>query len=378
MRRIPWLVLALVALGGMPLGAQDVLTTDPTLPTTRTGTRGATFLSLGVGARAQALGGAYSALADDISALYWNSAGIGQIDGFAVGVTQTSLYQDLDINHTFAGVVLPVGLSRLGISVNTLSSGEMPWTNEAFPNSGYMQANGRVGDTDPLRTDFEWRSLAVGAHFARPITDRLIVGGAVKYIEEGIPEAKADFLAFDLGTIFHTGLYGITLGASLQNVGSSGRMEGKELNRRISTGGSESQVGDFVRDIDLRAGTQEVQLPTAFRFSVVADLIGDAAAIIAPNPDQSLRLVWDLNDAIDTDLQTAVGFEYGFRNLAFLRVGKRWANEAQIERDFSHGAAFGGGVTLPLGGLGKLSFDYAYTDMADLENVQVFSLQLRF
>ncbi len=43
------------------------------------GTTGAEFLQLGAGARALALGEAYSALADDASALYWNPAGLARI-----------------------------------------------------------------------------------------------------------------------------------------------------------------------------------------------------------------------------------------------------------------------------------------------------------
>ena len=377
MKRVNLLGLVLVALGAAPLAAQDVLTTDPTLPTTRTGTRGAAFLSLGVGARAQALAGAYSALADNVSALYWNTAGIAQLDGFAASVSQASLYEGLDIKHTFVGAVLPVGLGRFGVSVNTLDSGEMPWTNEGFPTAGYIDHEGNVGEMDNARAPFSWNSLAVAGHYARPVTDRLFVGAAIKYIEEGIPNAKINFVGFDVGTIFRTGLYGVTLGASLRNLGTNGRMEGKELTTRVDTRNSEAQR-EWLRIVDYRMGTAEAQLPTVFQFSVVTDLIGAADALIAPNPTQSLRVVWDLNDAIDTDMQTALGLEYSLRDIAFLRLGKRWYNEAQISRDFSHGASFGGGLQFNVGGIGTIGIDYAYTGMADLENIQVFTIQAKF
>ena len=217
MNRALLLALTLVATAGT-LEAQDVLTSDPTLPTTRAGTRGAAFLALGVGARAQALGGAYGAMADDISALYWNSAGIAQIDGFSAGMTTARLFTDLDIQHTFIGVVLPIGLTRLGVSVNTLDSGDMPWQSEAFPNAGFG------GEQDPLRATFNWTGQSIGLHLGRPITDRLTFGGAFKFIEEGITGAKASYVAVDLGTVFRTGLYGITLGAALSNLGNNGEM----------------------------------------------------------------------------------------------------------------------------------------------------------
>ena len=43
------------------------------------GTTTANFLKLGAGARAEAMGGAYAAVADDATALYWNPAGLTRI-----------------------------------------------------------------------------------------------------------------------------------------------------------------------------------------------------------------------------------------------------------------------------------------------------------
>jgi hypothetical protein len=374
MKRTNALLLALLLAGVTPAWAQqgNELTTNPDLPTTRVGTRGATFLHLGVGARAQALAGAFTGAADDVTALYWNTAGIARLDGFAAGLTQANLYEDADIKHTFVGVVLPLGAGRLGISLNTVTSGDMPFTTEEFPNAGFG------GDVAQTRTEFSYDAMAAGLHYGRAVTDRLVVGFAGKYITEGIPGTKATFFAADMGAIFHTGIYGITLGAALNNLGSSARMEGDALSARVNTGNSETQVGQFVRIIEGRFQAAEAELPTTFRFSVMTDLLGGADAILAPSPNQSLRLMWDLNDAIDTDLQSSLGVEYGFRDMAFLRAGKRWSNEAQISRDFSHNASFGAGVKLPIGSLGKVGFDYAYTGLEDLDNIQVFTFQLQF
>lgn len=376
MKRIVYLGVAAALLGAAPANAyaQDVLTSDPTLPTTRVGTRGGTALTLPVGARAQALGGAYTALANDISALYWNTAGIAQLEGFSAGFTEASLYGDLDITHTFVGAVLPIGLSRFGLSVNLLSSGEMVWTDADFPNP---EPYGE--DFNAIRSTFEWNTMVLGGHFARPITDRLNFGGALKFITEGISTAEANFVAVDVGAQFETGLYGLSLGASLLNVGTKGRMEGTELQTRVNTSDAETQVGTGgVRVVGLGFNTTELDLPTTFRFSIMADLMGGASSLISPSPDQNLRLVWDLADAVDTDLQTAVGLEYAFRDMAFLRVGKRWSNEAQISYDFTRGAAIGGGLRVPVGGFGRVQLDYAYTGMGDLDNIQTFGVEVHF
>ena len=42
----------------------------------KTGTTSAKFLSIGVGSNAVGMGGAYTAVADDATAMYWNPAGL--------------------------------------------------------------------------------------------------------------------------------------------------------------------------------------------------------------------------------------------------------------------------------------------------------------
>ena len=51
---------------------------------------------LGVGARALGLGGAYTAISDDYTAMYWNPAGIGQMKRreFNIGFSQNSIKSD--------------------------------------------------------------------------------------------------------------------------------------------------------------------------------------------------------------------------------------------------------------------------------------------
>src|SRR5208282_3538836 len=50
------------------------------------GTTGADFLNLAVDARAVGMGGAYSAVAPDATALYWNPAGLTNIGAYSASV----------------------------------------------------------------------------------------------------------------------------------------------------------------------------------------------------------------------------------------------------------------------------------------------------
>lgn len=64
-----------------PLHAQD-------------GGRPGEFLRYGIGARALGMGGAYTALSDDATAVYWNPAGLGQLDQLYFHAMNTQLFMD--------------------------------------------------------------------------------------------------------------------------------------------------------------------------------------------------------------------------------------------------------------------------------------------
>lgn len=329
-------------------------------PTSRVGARGANFLEIGVGARGQALGYANTAMAHGADAMYWNPAGLATADGFVASFSRADLYSGLGITHDFAGVAVPFAGGVIGVSYIGLNSGDMVRTSEAFPAGG-----------DPtFGSTFNWSSSAVGLHYARRLTDRLQIGFTGRAVSEGTLDASSRWWAVDVGTQFTTGLYGITLGAALANIGPSARLEGALITQRVNT----DQAFPFV--LPVRYNTVAYQLPTTFRFAVMTDLVGSADALFAANPNHSLKFAVDFNDGVDTDLQTSLGMEYSFRGLIFLRGGKRYLNEAHADfRSFSDNLSFGGGLRLPMFGR-HFSFDYAYTNMGDLENVQVFSFEL--
>lgn len=351
-----------------PLAAQTQLGPNDDSESTRVATRGAAFLSLPVGARAQALSGAYSAIATGVSALYWNPAAIAFDERTRFGISLSNLYDDLDIQHLFGGFILPVGFHRLAVSINQLSSGEMVRTDEAFPAGG----NPQFGST------FEWTATAIGLHYARLITDRLGVGFSGKYITEGIPGAQATFIAGDLSILFHTGVFGTTLAAALVNVGTDGRVQGSLVQNRIDQTTNNANLFPVRRTLDTEFLTRTAELPTGFRFGISAELLGGASSLLAASPDHSLMMMVDLTDRTDSPLSPTTGFEYSFRDRIFLRGGKRWAAEEQISRSFSHLLSVGGGIMFPLPGNRSLTFDYAFTSWEDLQNVQSFALEFAF
>jgi hypothetical protein len=293
---------------------------------------------------------------------YWNPAGAANADGFGAALSRSNLYQDLDISHNYVGVSLPLGSGVLGVSATTLSSGDIARTTEDFP-----YGDPTVGNV------FSWSSTAVGIGYSRRLTDRLNVGGQIKYVSEGLNDASISWGALDLGTQFRTGLYGLTVGAAVANIGPSSRMSGTLIDRVVNSDQFSNQR------TRVSYNTQETDLPTLFRFSVGTELYGRTGSLYGQGGSQhTLDGDVTFNGSNETNVQLGVGLEYGFRNLFFVRGGKRFYNDDRVQGEGTkgtYGLSGGLGLRLPLSGR-ALRFDYAYTALGELQNVQVFSFEL--
>jgi hypothetical protein len=356
--------LLIAASGTWAQNVGEGLEPTPDQSITRVGTRGANWLELPVGARAQALGASGAALIRGAESLYWNVGAMAESEGFDIAFSYTDLFAEADISHQYFGVVVPVGDGAFGASVLSLSSGDIVRTTEGFPEGG-----------DPLfGQTFEFSGFAGSLGYSRLITDRLGLGIAVKLVTEGIDDAKANWFGLDIGSLFRTGLVGLTLGAAVVNIGGDASYEGSAIERVVG-----AQTGTFPTkdNVPVQYNTRDMSLPTAFRVSFLFDVAGSPEAWLRVPPVHKLWLLTDFYDSIDTPLQPSVGIEYSYNELVYGRVGKRFQNEQSTSgfRNFSDGLSVGGGVSIPVFEK-RLGFDYAYTDMGLLENVQTFSFRL--
>jgi hypothetical protein len=362
------LVLALLPAAAAGLEAQDrrgeARTPLPGDNVYRIANRGASFLELGVGARALALGGAYVAIAEGVSALYWNPAGVADLPGVAGAISYESLYENSGLTNTFFGIAAPIGTGAVGLSMIQFSSGEIERTTERYPEGNDPTAGGHV----------EWTATAMGLTYARQITDRLQVGVTGKFASEGINFARATYYGGDVGFRFRTGLYGLTIGTALVNIGNRARMEGNATNRDIPP--TNEPFLPTQRTLPSEMRTTAVLMPAAFRFGVRSELIGGADALLQPSPEHSLVAVGEMVNQINAPVMPSFAFEYGFRELLFLRGSKLFRNGAEAESQFGEGLAAGFGVRIP--GLGRrVALDYAYKTI-ELGSSQSVSIEFGF
>lgn len=330
-----WTAALLLALCVLPAAAQE----DDTRPrnyvdgVTNAGTSAAAFLQIGVGARAQAMGNAATAVGRDATALFWNPAAIATLGGTVhVAFDHTNWLADTYLDYVGMVVNLP-GVGALGLSVT----------------------NFQMVDEQPVRTIlqpegtgafYSASDLGLAATYAVALTDRFAAGVTAKYVRETLWHETADAFAADLGVTYRTKLPGLFLAASISNFGGDLKLDGRDLMRPY-----DDDPGNFSNDqLNARLDTDAFSLPLYFRFGLAYELrAGDLHQFTA---------VADLLHPSDNTEAVNLGAEYTFWDTISFRGGYA----ALFERDRTGGATFGLGVQRRLlGGLG-LAADYTYAD----------------
>src|ERR1700677_84875 len=59
----------------------------------------------GIGPRAIGMGGAFTAIADDASAAYWNPAGLSQISSYEISISSAPVYFENDVNPSASSYI---------------------------------------------------------------------------------------------------------------------------------------------------------------------------------------------------------------------------------------------------------------------------------
>ena len=104
------------------------------------GTASGQFLKLAVGARAIGLGEAYGPVADDATAVYWNPAGLTQLDGRSATVMHAAYLQDIFYDFIGYGQKWGDGLA-FGAGVQYLNGGSVAQTDISGFEQGYFHPN---------------------------------------------------------------------------------------------------------------------------------------------------------------------------------------------------------------------------------------------
>ena len=327
------------------------------------GTRAAEFLTLPVGGRGVAMGGAFSAATDDISAAWWNPAGLGFIGGTQAFLTVTDL--PLDIRYTYAAAASPLldGKLVLGAFMGMLTSGEQEITTVTRPEG--------TGAT------FSTYSLQSGAAMAWNFSDRFSAGLNLKLIHEDIAGNTQSTMAFDMGTNYHANLAGreIRLAFLIRNLGGNMAFSGDDL--KVELPAEDIYPGENIarqRREAFRRATR-FKLPTSFHVSVsYALLTGEQYNWLG-----AAEFSQNNNMPVSYQVGSEVVRKLGNRSSVAMRAGWDFrSDELDLENaERLRGLSAGGGISYDFIAF-KASIDYACRSWGRLNYSQLLSLCLSF
>jgi len=182
----------------------------------------AEFLKVGAGARALGMGGAFVALADDVTATYWNPAGIIAISAPEVEAMHAEQFGDI-INYDFVAVAFPLSSpgqrkTSLGAAFIRLSVDDIPYTKdldwEDFGLDGTQgtsdegEGNGKWDPGERILLDegkIVWKNnadMALLLCYGSELTEKLAVGGTFKLVRQELMDNSSLGAGVDLGVIY--------------------------------------------------------------------------------------------------------------------------------------------------------------------------------
>jgi hypothetical protein len=132
-------------------------------------------LKAGVGARALGMGSAFTAVADNCDAPYWNPAGLSQTKNYQLTAMQTKLSTDAD--HYYVSYTMPFLYGGLGMSWIQIGMGSITQTSATTDAFNDVQSLGI----------FSYFSNAYLLAYGQNITDNVSIGLTAKYLTSDMP-----------------------------------------------------------------------------------------------------------------------------------------------------------------------------------------------
>ncbi|MBI9070738.1 MAG: PorV/PorQ family protein [Melioribacteraceae bacterium] len=312
----------------------------------KSGTTAGQFLKIDVGARAIGMGGAFTAISDDASSIYWNPAGLASINSSEAIFNHTDWIAD--VKYDFAGFTTYLdGVGTIGAFFNLMSMGDMLVRTEQNPEG--------TGE------NFTMQGISMGLSIARNLTDKFSIGFNIKYVQEDLWHMSSSGFALDAGVMYKIPILNeFRLAANISNFGTKMQLSGRDILIITQQGPGGGNL------INTHIEMDEFDLPLLFRVGVAADLLKEeeyrlTAAIDAVHPNDHTEYV-------------NCGTEVTWNEIVMLRAGYKSLFETESEQ----GLTFGAGINYRLAGSMVVKVDYAYEDFGRLKEIHYITVGVKF
>ena len=288
------------------------------------------FMAIGVGGRALGMGGAFVAVANDVTAGYYNPAGLANLNYPQISLMHAEQFGDL-VNYDYGAVAIPFEADMsFGLSIIRLGVDGIPDTRKAA-----YDANGDgvidILNGDRLNYDaiseFSDQDWAFYLTFAKRHSENFYWGASIKIIRRDIAEYSATGVGFDVGA-FYMPMQNLYLGANVQDVTTTLVAWSTGRNELISP---------------------TAKIGAAYKFEILGGSLMPAVDFDIRFEDRRFSAYTNLGPI---SLDTHAGLEYTFKNLFSIRGGYNDVKQFTV----------GAGIKLP-----KLNIDYSFARFSGSE-----------
>lgn len=324
------------------------------------------FLNIGVDARAMAMSNSVIASANDVTAGYWNPAGLAGVREDWQAAAMHSEYFASIAQYDYLSFAMPVdALSTAAVSIIRFGVDDILDTTELIDNGGNI-------DYDRI-TKFSAADYALIGSYARISRKdpNFRYGGNVKIIYRQIGDfANAIGFGFDIGAQyqlkkwqFGANIRDVTSTFNAWNVDESKIAKLEDLNNSAPEENIELTIARLLLGVGRSFQLNEkYSLHTELNFDITFD--GQRNTLVSANFG---------------NIDPGIGFELGYKNFIFLRGG---AGNVQCIRDFDNSINYNVQPNLGLGFKYRgIHIDYALTDIGNVSDVlysNIFSVKFNF
>ncbi|WP_457565687.1 PorV/PorQ family protein [Caldithrix abyssi] len=248
------------------------------------------FLRAELSPRASALSGAYSAIGNDVQAIYYNPAAFVQMKRHEISLIHVQWFEDVRMQNLSLGFKLDPKFA-VGIGISYMGMPE-------------IQGKDRFGqETEKISVSSAIAQLNV----AYKVHPSFFMGLGIKYFRDDLAGYVGSGLALDFGFLMETLIPRLTVGGAVQNLGNK-----------------------------IRYDQQEEAIPLTYR-------LGIGYAI----PAAHLKIAVEGVRSLDQNWRLATGLEFSYSRFAFLRIGNKWLGD-RSDLQPSFGAGFNPNSSLSL------------------------------